>query len=219
MENFNWITVRSALTTVVLSFTLMLSTSCNKPEGENPEIEGVTGPVLNLIEDNMIISIVFDDLVLDGGLRFPIPEYERSFVEVGPDFDSGGTLMTVSVSLQDLFDDKLKMLDPQTLPGGRPLPGVAGGTLPATAFSIQDWGMEDFAFYLGPKLFGSFIPFKLGVPGAILTYRFYVDGKRMGNISLVGEDENGQNSGMFLILDVDQATEDYLRDVAEFYRY
>ena len=87
----------------LLSFSLLL-TSCGEDNPANPEIPGVDGPHLTLSEDSLLISAVFEDLEIQGGLRFAIPEYNDSYVEVSPNLD-GGVLMAVSVSLQDIFDN------------------------------------------------------------------------------------------------------------------
>jgi hypothetical protein len=95
----------------------------------------------------MMISMVFENVQLDGGLRYNIPKYKYSFLEISPDLESNGTLMQVSVSLKDIVDGGLDQLDPQKLPGGRNLPGVASGSLPAVAFSIEKF--HNMSLYLG----------------------------------------------------------------------
>ena len=42
----------------------------------------------------------------------------------------------------------------------------------------------------------------LGIGNSVVTARFYSSGSRVGNISLVGEDTNGENSGILLMLDL-----------------
>lgn len=200
-----------------LSLSLTFFTSC----GENADgktslsIPGVDGPKLHLVEDQLLISVVFETLKVDGGLRYPIPKYPNSHIEISPDFESDGTLMVVAIDLDDVFAGNLDHLDPQALPGGRALPGVSSGRLPAVAFSIPKW--KNIAIYLGPKLFGVFFPIKLNMSGAMLSARFYADGKRQGNISLVGEDTNGANSGFLLMLDMDATTQKYLKYIANKY--
>lgn len=193
------------------------STSCGEGSKLNLEIPGVKGPTVTLLEDNVLISMVFEELVLDGGLRYKIPKYPNSYLEISPDFQSGGTLMAVSVSLQDVFNGEAKFLDPQKLPGGRALPGVINGQLPAVAFSIEKF--KNMAFYLGPEVFGVFIPLKnLNLQGSIITARFYTGETRIGNLSLVGEDDNGENSGFLLMLDMKGSTKSRLESVAKKYQ-
>lgn len=194
----------------------LFSTSCG-PGGYNLEIPGINGPNVKMFEDNVMITAVFKNVQIDAGARFNIPKYPNSYIEISPDLESDGTLMVVSVSLQDIFhNDNVDSLDPMTLPGGRPLPGVAGGTLPAVAFTIEQF--NNMAFYLGPKVFGIFAPLSgLDMAGGIITARFYTGSKRVGNISLVGEDEEGENGGFLLMLDMKKKTKKKLKKIAKKY--
>lgn len=205
---------KAVLVTLMLSFSVLF-TSCGK-SNTKLEIPGVDGPNVVLQEDNVIISMTFENLELEGGLRYAIPKYPNSYVAIEPDVFSTGTLMSISVSLDDVFDGSVSRLDPMTLPGGRNLPGVASGSLPAVAFSIEKF--KNMAFYLGPKVFGVWVPLKkLGAPGAIITARFNSGSTRIGNISLVGEDQNGENAGFLLMLDISSYAEKRLKKLAKKY--
>ncbi len=199
-------------TVVVLG---LVTTSCGDgTSAQNIQIPGVSGMSVTLIQDNVLISMVFENLKLDGGLRYNIPKYPNSYLEISPDLQSTGTLMAISLSLKDVLDTRLQMLDPTTLPGGRALPGVAGGRLPAVAFSIEKF--KNMGFYVGPKLFGVFIPLKnLGIGNTMITARYYTGSNRIGNISLVGEDANGANSGILLMLDLSTQVRTQLKAVAK----
>lgn len=202
---------------LILLFAVSM-TACKKDIGGKSTlaIPGVDGPKLHIIDDKLLISMVFENLTIDGGLRYPIPQYPNSHIEIAPDFESDGTLMVVAVDLDDVFSSSLDLLDPMTLPGGRALPGVASGKLPAVAFSIPKW--KNLAFYLGPKLFGIFVPVpNLDMAGVMVTARFYAGGKRQGNVSLVGEDTNDENSGFLLMLDLDSTTKKKLKYLANKY--
>jgi hypothetical protein len=206
---------------LVLSVALtagILSTSCGDgTSASNIQVPGVSNMSVTLVQDNVLISMVFDGLQLDGGLRYNIPKYPNSYLEISPDLASSGTLMAISVSLQDVFNTSLQQLNPATLPGGRSLPGVAGGKLPAVAFSIEKF--KNMGFYLGPKVFGVFIPVKtLGIGTSIITARYYTGQNRIGNISLVGEDANGENAGILLMLDMSSTTQTQLKSVAKKYK-
>ena len=52
--------------------------------------------------------MVVEGIQLDGGLRYNIPKYPNSYLEISPDLQSVGTLMAISVSLDDIFNDKLQ---------------------------------------------------------------------------------------------------------------
>lgn len=122
--------------------------------------------------------------------------------------------MAINISLKDVFNTGLQTLDPQTLPGGRALPGVAGGRLPAVAFSIEKF--RGVSFYLGPKLFGVFLPLKnLGIGNSIITARYFTGSNRIGNISLVGQDANGENSGLLLMLDMSTGVQAQLKSYSQ----
>ena len=225
MKKFNpYYFSKVLLITLLLSLNFGLVSSCGKCDEEsgqncsnyNLEIPGVDGPHITLLGDVVLISVVFENIQLDGGLRYNIPKYPNSYIEISPDLQSYGTLMSISISVDDIFAGGMDQLDPQTLPGGRPLPGVATGRLPAVAFSIEKF--RNMAFYLGPKLFGVFIPVKnLNMQGAMLSSRFYSNGKRTGNISLVGEDTNEKNGGFLLMLDMNSQTKKALKYMAKKY--
>lgn len=184
----------------ILSISMLaLFTSCRG--GQNMTVPGMTGPNAYLLEDQILISMVFNNIQSEGGLRYQIPNYKDSYVEISPDIQSDGTLMSVSISLQDLYNGGLKEMPAEYLPGGRSIPGITGGTLPAVAFSIEQF--HNITFYVGQNLFGMFIPIKgLNLQGSMLTTRFYGQGTRIGNLTLVGEDENNENGGIFLLLNV-----------------
>lgn len=202
----------------VLLMSLMLSigvltTSCGSgTSASNIKIPGVSKSAITLNNDAVLITFVFENIQLDGGLRYNIPKYPNSYIEISPDLQSAGTLMAINVGIADALNTKLQLLDPQTLPGGRALPGVNGGKLPAVAFTIEKF--HNMAFYIGPKLFGVFIPLHLNMQGTMLTARYYVSSSRVGNISIVGEDANGENSGLLLLLDMSTQVQNQLKNYA-----
>lgn len=191
---------KTSVLTIATVVSLGFATSCGKNDSTNIDIAGVKGPTVSLLQDNLMISAVFENIQIDGGLRYNIPKYKYSFLEISPDLQSSGTLMQVSISLKDIIDGNLDALDPQKLPGGRNLPGVKTGSLPAVAFSIEKF--NNMSVYLGKDVFGIFLPTKVGVDGAIASFRYYVGDKRAGTVSLIGADENGENSGVLLMLDM-----------------
>jgi hypothetical protein len=196
-------------------FSLGFATSCGNNSGSNIQIAGMTGPTVTLMTDNILISMVFENMQMDGGLRYNIPKYNYSYLEVSPDLQSNGTLMSISISLKDIVNGGLDKLDPQKLPGGRNLPGVSTGALPAVAFSIPQF--HNMSFYLGKNMFGVFVPAKVGVDGAIASFRYYVAQKAAGTISLVGNDDKGENAGVLLMLNLTGQVQAQLMNVYKKY--
>lgn len=203
---------KSLLATTALSATLLFSTSCgNGTSSQNIQIPGISKTSVQLIQDTVLISMVFSDIQLDGGLRYDIPKYANSYVEIGPDAQSNGTLVAFNISITDVLNKKLQALDPTSLPGGRPLPGIVGGRLPAVAFSIEKF--PGVVVYLGPQFFGIFLPTKdLGIGSNIITARYYTGNKRIGNMSIVGVDSTNKNSGVLLLLDMNANIQNQLQN-------
>jgi hypothetical protein len=211
----NSISLLKKYTVVFLSLLGLLSfTSCGG-DSSNVKLEGVDGPHVSLLEDNLMISMVVENMEIQGGLRYNIPKYPNSYIEISPDLQSNGTLMSVSVSLDDLLDDDLLGLDPQRLPGGRALPGVINGQLPAVAFSLENF--NNMSVYLGPDVFGIFVPASLGVEGAIATFKYFISDTRAGTVSIVGNDSEGENAGILLLLDIKGKWKKKMKKIAKKY--
>lgn len=201
MKVFNFV----SLITVSVLFLF----SCSKGGGKNIQIDGVKGPYVNKVEDDVKVSLVVESLSLDTGLRFPVPKFENSYVEITPDQNSDGTLFSASIKIEDLLDGNVTQLPEMSLPGGRALPGVASGKLPASAFTIEKF--SNTTVYVGPEVFGLFVPVKnLGMGEGILTFRYYIQGNRAGNLSVVGADANGENEGILLLLDMTETVKQKL---------
>lgn len=194
-----------------LAFSLLF-TSCGD-SGTNVTIPGLQGPTVVINGNQVLVSMILENLVIDGGLRYNIPDHPGSYLEIGPDLQSGGTLVSFSFDINDVLNGELRGFDPQRLPGGRALPGVATGSLPALAFSIERF--HNISIYYGPKAFGLFVPANIGVTGAMASFRYYIGGKRMGNLTIVGSDENGENAGVLLLLDMNATIKNKLKEHAQ----
>lgn len=193
---------------LTVSFALILSiglVGCGgQGGGLNPEIAGVKGPNVELIDGRFLLSMSFANINLSGGTTIPIPKYPNSSLSIGPDFETDGMLVVLTVAVEDFVNVGVQGLDPQKLPGGRPLPGVSSGQLPAIALRVPQ--LLNSVLYVGPKVLGFFVPFKrLNLQGQILTFRFHDKaGIRVGNISLVGHDQNQENGGILVLINIDQ---------------
>jgi hypothetical protein len=195
----------SILKTAVVSLSILaMASGCGKGSGKNPTISGVTGPNVSYVNGQFTMSLVLTQLNLVGGGTLPIPHMPNSYLEISPDLQSTGTLIQVGLSPADLAalsGGGVNLLPPTDLPGGRALPGVSGGQLPAVAVQVPSW--DNVTFYVGPQIFGLFVPVKLGLAGYEATFRFYdTNGLDIGNISLVGEDTTNANSGFLVLIPI-----------------
>ena len=197
-------TIRKLILVFLLFSLPMTLTSCGGNSGrENPSIFGVGGPEVDLVNGNFVLTVALENINTDVGITFPFKNYPNSSLFVGPDFASGGTLLIFTISLDDYERYGFRKFDPKRLPGGRSLPGVAGGVLPSASFTWDRF--PNTRFYVGENVLGVFIPVPgLDLGGIIATYRFYdIHGVRIGNISLVGEDDNGENAGVLVLINID----------------
>lgn len=195
--------LKETLLPSLLATLLVLSAGCGDGKSKfNPEIPGVQGPTVTIVEQNVLITTIMDNMHVDAGFRYYIPDFPNSYIEISPDPQGDGTFFSISMAITDLFQDYLTDLEPQTLPGGRAFPGLITGKLPAVAYSIEEF--QNISFYIGKSLFGLFIPVStLDFMGEnILPMRFYSGNNRIGNVAIVGKDENGENSGILLMIDM-----------------
>ena len=190
-------------TSVVATVAIALSGCGGASTGVNQKIEGVVGPDVEYVNGRVVVSMVFQNINIDGGATIPIPKYPNSSIQIGPDFQSSGTLLVLTVNAADFLGNKGQGMNPQTLPGGRPLPSVASGVLPAIAIQLPK--LMNMVFYVGPEIIGFFVPFnKLDLAGSILSFRFYnKTGNPIGILALVGSDSAGANAGILAMMRVD----------------
>jgi hypothetical protein len=73
------------------------------------------------------------------------------------------------------------------------------------------------SFYLGKNIFGIFVPAQVGVNGAIASFRYYLNKKAAGTISLIGTDEKGENAGILLMINLTGATKTQMMNIYKKY--
>ena len=204
--------------------TLMLMSlflqSCGKGDGKsdlNLEIPGIDGPHVSLIEDNISIKLTVHFSPIEVSARFPIPNLEKSYVDISPVPEKEGTLINFSMSLDDLLGTVGLELKKLTLPGGRAVPGVEGGTLSAITFSIQQF--NNMVFYIGLHDFGIWVPLPNYnvAKGSVITAPFYSGEKSTGTVSLFGKDENEEHSGFLLLLTINAQERKLLKKLSRRY--
>ncbi len=185
--------------TLLAPFCVML-VSCGSGEGSfNLDIPDVRGPKVKITENNLLISMVFENITAGSGLRYSIPKYPNSQIQISPDLHSSGAHMVLQLAKKDLLATPLAKMAPQYLPGGRPLPGV--DLLPMIGFSVEQF--RHIAIYQGQKQLAIWIPLQsLNLKDNILSASYYNNNQKLGELSLVGEDKNGENSGMLLSINL-----------------
>jgi len=116
------------LKTMVLSVALLVAASCGNQEGV-PELNGVKGPIINVVNGQVLVTFKFLNLSGDFGLGGPVPETRNSTFAFTPNVQDGGMLFVLSLDPQDLEAIDIGIGDGNTLPDGRPVPGIPGGRL------------------------------------------------------------------------------------------
>lgn len=196
---------KSLISTLVIS--LLMLAGCNG-DSTNITIPGVKGPSLSLEQDYAKVNAEFENISIDNDMDIPLPGFQTSYLTLESN-GNGGSRLEIGLSWQEILGDDVDVRDPQTLPGGRALPGIPTGTLPGVSFTLKNF--HDLTIYAGKNFFGIFYPFNLKVDGSIISSRYYLGKKAVGTLSLVGKDDAGENSGFLLLLAIDDATKKRLK--------
>lgn len=199
---------------LILVLTMSLATSCGTQPQGLPKLPGVQGPIFNVINGQILVTFKFLTLNTTVGGTIPLPKTLNSFVELSPNVLEGGTLAQFYLDINDIGSTGLGITNPETLPDGRPLPGIAGGSLPALAINAPE--ILDTTFYFNTKLFGLFVPIKnFNTKGLGAYYKIVVNEKDVGLIGLVSSDANGENAGFTLFLKLDALKDKKFRKLIE----
>lgn len=195
----NWML---ALKVAVLSFAIVLTPSCGQQGGGLPEINGVKGPLFNVVDGQILMTFKLLNMQVDAGLKVPIPKTQRSFLEFAPNVLDGGMLLQVYMDVEDLRSISIGVGDGNYLPDGRALPGVPGGKLENSIRIDTDW--KDISFYYHKQLFGLWIPVGFETAGISGYWNINMKEKRVGFIGIVGNDEvRGYKAGAVVLLNLE----------------
>src|ERR1700677_3318567 len=66
--------------------------------GSNPTIPGVTGPTVTYVNGNFTMSVVLQNISVSAGITVPIPHMPNSTIEVGPDLQTNGLLLSTTLA-------------------------------------------------------------------------------------------------------------------------
>ncbi|RZA06591.1 MAG: hypothetical protein EOP11_09925 [Proteobacteria bacterium] len=187
--------------TLFFAASLITSGCGNTSAGGDAGIAGVGDFKMSIANGAATLSVVLETLAIDAGARVPISKPAGAFIEMGPDFQSGGTLLVLSVPLSSLMKD-YSGLPLVGLPDGRALPGVREGALGAVAFELPAIGLT--YFYLSGDAYGIFFPVSLPkVPVMVSSKIKDEKGNLLGVIWGVPKSGKNQLSGVLFLFPVD----------------
>jgi len=190
-----------SLKMMILTLALLVATSCgNSPK--LPEIPGVKGPLFNLLDGKVMVTVKLLRANLNVGARVPIPKTKASSFEVSPNLEDGGTLVVFSLDIEDLKDMNIGVGDGNTLPDGRAIPGIPGGTL--TDSLRVDTELLDMSFYFHKSLFGFYIPLGWNTNGFGGYWNVVINDKNIGLLGAVSSNDQGHGAGFILFLRLQQ---------------
>lgn len=180
-----------AVKATVLCTAMVVAQGCGQ-QGTLPTIDGVKGPIFNVVDGKIILTMKFTNLQVDAGAQLPIPETRESYVSLSPNAIDGGMMMELTLAPSDLTSLDIGIGDGNTLPDGRPLPGVPGGTLQNSLRIDTKIGKKDISFYLHKTVFGFSVPFGFETARISGYWNLSMSGKQVGFLGIVG-DEPAQN--------------------------
>ncbi len=198
---------------LALSLAIVIAPGCGQ-QNELPEINGVKGPIFNVIDGQLLMTFKLMNMQVDGGLKIQIPKTKNSFMEFSPNVVDGGMMLQVFMDVEDLRSISIGVGDGNYLPDGRALPGVPGGRLENSLRVDTEW--NDISFYYHKKLFGLWIP--VGFETAELSgyWNVKIDQKKVGMLGLVGNDEEQNfSAGAIILLDLETLKDKKLNKLIE----
>ena len=196
----------------VLCLAIVMTPSCGQQVGGLPEINGVKGPLINVVDGQVVVTFNFLNLQVDAGLKAPIPETRNSYLEFAPNIIDGGMSLQLFLDAEDLRSVDIGLGDPNTLPDGRPVPGVPGGILKESLRIDTPW--KDISFYFHKQLFGVWIPVGFETAGISGYWNMAFNQKNVGFLGLVGNDPvKGYKAGAILFLRLDALKDKQLNNL------
>ncbi len=186
------------------------ASKCNwlKPKIKLPDVKLTFG-------DPVTLSIPLKGKEITVGVRMDIPDLTGAYVELVPQVGKNDPYVFVSVPSKEFENEKFRLRDPATLPGGRSLPKIVEGKLPGVSFEVPQW--NNMVFYLGLEVAGVFVPTRGKEPDVNMTIPFSDNsGRQIGFVSRIPQ-ENGANSGYFVSFNWNMATTNPLGGYASFH--
>lgn len=216
----NWM---FSLKAAVIGVAIVLAPACGNGRGL-PEINGIKGPFFNVIDGKLLITMKFLNFNgIDAGAKFPLQmvhsDLQNSSIEFAPNFEDGGMMLSIYADADDLENMDLGVGDANTLPDGRPVPGIPGGALENslridTQFQVGQTELTP-SFFLHKKFFGLWMPFGFETAGISGYWNVWIKDKNVGFLGVVGNDNDGRKAGGVLLLRLENLKNKQLKRLIE----
>ncbi len=184
----------------LICVAIVFAQGCGSEGGGLPEINGVKGPIFNVVDGKAVITMKFLNLNIDAGIKGPIPETQQSQIEFAPNIIDGGMMLSLYLDTDDLEDLDIGVGDANTLPDGRPVPGIPGGRLEDSLRLDTRYDKWDVSFFFHKTLFGIWMPFGFETAGISGYWRINMNGKNVGFLGIVGNDNEDRKAGAVVMV-------------------
>lgn len=203
-----------SLRTLVLSFVMIMATSCGNQTQGVPKLDGIEGPIMNVVGGKVLMTFKFLKLQTDAGFKAPVPDTENSYMELSPNAQDGGMMFVLHLDPKDLEKIDIGLGDGNTLPDGRPLPGIPGGVLENSLRFDTPW--YDISVYYHKKMFGIWLPVGFETAGISGYWNMYVNNQNIGFMGLVGNDPlAGHTAGAVVLLNTEALRSSSLKSLIQ----
>jgi hypothetical protein len=199
---------------MVLCLAIVLTPSCGQQAGDLPVINGVQGPIFNVINGQVVLTFKLLNMMVDAGLKAPIPKTQNSFFEFSPNAVDGGMMFSLYMDVADLQSIAIGVGDGNYLPDGRAVPGVPGGKLENSIRIDTAW--HDISFFYHKELFGFWLPVGFETAQISGYWNINMNNKRVGFLGLVGNDEaHNYSAGAVVLLNLSALKDKQLKQLID----
>lgn len=181
-------------------FALLFCTFILTPSAFGQVIPGVMGPDVSFIDGKVMVEMRLLQVELDVGFDFFIPKTHNSSIGITPNSLEGGSLVRLLIDLEDLKKVNVGVGQGNTLPDGRPIPGIPGGELKDSLRLDLDERFYNVSIYYHKLLAGIHIPFHFNL-GMFRTVAIPLKwkGKQVGSIAVVKAEGPNKASGTIFL--------------------
>lgn len=193
----------------VLCAAIVLAPACGNQGQGLPQIEGVKGPIFNVVDGKILVTMKFTNMTgIDAGAKFPLGIVDNSLkesaIEFAPNMEDGGMMLSLYLDKTDLENMDVAVGSGNTLPDGRPVPGIPGGELQNSVridaeFKVSGKNMKP-SFFLHKKFLGLWMPFGFETAGISGYWNVFVQQKNVAFLGIVGNDTEGRKAGGLVML-------------------